>query len=75
MFFSNGVPSGISSSGCERCLFGLLANCSLRLSALPKETRKNSSRGRRNQCALPGDWSVIAELLGGGIDSRKEIDL
>ena len=28
-----------------------------------------------NQCALPVDWPVIAELLGGGIDSRKEIDL
>ena len=29
MFFSEGVPSGISSSGCKRALFGLLANCSL----------------------------------------------
>ena len=29
VFFSDEVPSGISSSGCERCLFGLPANCSL----------------------------------------------
>ena len=29
MLFSEGVPSGSSSSGCERGLFGLLANCSL----------------------------------------------
>ena len=28
-----------------------------------------------NQYALPGDWSIIAESFGGGIDSRKEIDL
>ena len=75
VFFSEGVPSGISSSGCERGLSGLLANSSLRLSTLPKGTRKNSSRRRTNQCALPVDWSVIAELLGRGIDSRKEIDL
>ena len=75
MFFSDGVPSGISSSGCERCLFGLLASCSLRLSSLPRGTRKNSARGRWNQRALPVDWLVIAELLGRGIDLRKEIDL
>ena len=24
---------------------------------------------------MPGDWLIIAESLGGGIDSRKEIDL
>ena len=75
VFFSDGVKSGISSSGCEGCLFGLLTNCSLRLSSLPKGARKNSSRGRRNQCAQPIDWSFIAELLSGGIGSWKEIDL
>ena len=44
VFFSDGVPRVISSSGCERCLFGLLANCSLTVDTRPKKgTRKNSS--------------------------------
>ena len=38
--FSDGVLSGISSSECERGLFGLLANCSLFVRRLPKGTRK-----------------------------------
>ena len=29
VFFSDVVPSGISSSGCERCLFRLPADCFL----------------------------------------------
>ena len=33
VFFSEGVPSGIRSSRCERGLFWLLASCSLRSSA------------------------------------------
>ena len=32
VFFSEGVPSGIRSSGCKRRLCGLLARGSLRLS-------------------------------------------
>ena len=41
---AKGVPSGVSSSGCERGLSGLLANYSLTVSSLPKWTRKNSPR-------------------------------
>ena len=44
VFFSEGVPSGIRSSGCERDLSWLLTWCSLAVSRLQKRTRKNSSR-------------------------------
>ena len=37
VFFSEEVPSGISNSGCERCLFGLLAKSSLLVDSLPKK--------------------------------------
>ena len=41
-----------------------------------QKKRKNSSRKeKRNQCALSLIGQSIAESLGGGIDSRKEIDL
>ena len=75
VFFSDGVPSGTSSSGCERGLFGLQANCSL---CRPTKigTRKNSSweeEGINALCQLIGQW--VTESLDRGIDSRKEIDL
>ena len=55
VFFSDRVPSGISSSGCERCLFELPANSSLTGDTLPKkelekivlERKKESMRSAR----------------------------
>ena len=40
VFFSKGVPGGISSSGCERGLFGQLVNYSLSVDSLPKRDKK-----------------------------------
>ena len=76
VFFSDGVPSGISSSGCERCLFGLPANCSLTVDTLPKKgTRKIVLEKKKESMRSACIGQLVAELLGGGIDSRKEIDL
>ena len=49
MFFNDVVPSGISSSGCERGLFGLLANCSLTdrlVAACPSVKAREFCHGR-----------------------------
>ena len=52
MFFSEGLPSGIHSSVCERGLSWLLARCSLVVIQLPKRTLKNSSREEEGINAL-----------------------
>ena len=74
VYFSEGVPSGIRSSGCERGLFGLLASGSLTIGWQPR--KKKSSRdeeGINALCQVIDLW--VTESLGGGIDSREEIDL
>ena len=76
VFFSEGVPRGIRSSGCERGLSWLLASGSLVVRLLPKRARKNSSREEEGINALClVICQLVAESLGGGIDSREEIDL
>ena len=76
VFFSDGVPSGISSSDVrEVCLCcWLMVLCP---STPPKkELEKNSSweeEGINALCQLIGQW--VTESLGEGIDSRKKIDL
>ena len=69
----SGLLTGITARLVLPCVqLGPICRCPL----TTKRTRKIVlERERRNQCALPVDWSVIAESLGGGIDSRKEIDL
>ena len=76
VFFSEWVPSGIRSSGCETGLSGLLARVLSSRPLTTKRTRKNSSRreeGINALCLVIGQ--LVAESLGGGIDSREEIDL
>ena len=76
VFFSDGIPSGISSSGRERYMFGLTANCSLAADALPKkDLEKNSSWEEEGINALCLDWSIRGRIAWRGIDSREEIDL
>ena len=73
VFFSEGVPSGISSSGCERGLPGLLANSSL---SVDKKGIEKIVLERKKE-SMHSAWigQLVAKSLGGGIDSRKDIDL
>ena len=75
VFFSEGVPSGISSSGCERGLSGQLANGSLSVDSLPKRVNKKVLERKKESMRSAWIGQLVAESLGGGIDLRKEIDL
>ena len=72
MFFSEGVQSGISSSGCERGLSGLLSVRPLTtqkgLEKIVLERKKESMRSAKID-------QLVAESLSGGIGLRREIDL
>ena len=74
VFFSEGVPSGISSSGCERCLFRLLANCSLSVDSLPKKGLEKIVLERKKELMRSACW-VVSEwpnlLMGALIRERK----
>ena len=53
VFFSEGVPSGISNSGCERGLSWLLANGSLSVDSLPKRDWKKIVLEREKESMHP----------------------
>ena len=64
-----------SVAGCMRGLYVLLANGSLSVYSLPKKGLEKRVIQRKKE-SMRSYWigQLVAESLGGGIDSRKEID-
>ena len=62
VFFSEGVPSGICSSGCERGLSVLLTRCSLRCRLTTKRTRKIVLKRKKESMRSVPDWSVYSRI-------------
>ena len=73
VLYSERVPSGISSSVRERCLFRLLVLWRQLLTQ--KRTRKYSSLKEGINALRQLIGQGVTESLGEGINSRREIDL